>query len=422
MRPVPKNQLVDVYFLSKQLQDCHGAPIAIGNSGMRSLGIADLGKPDFGDAVVLKENDVPVFWCCGVTGVELVKKFSEVNNSDIFFTHSPGHMYVSDSKVERVISPTENPPFKIVEYFPGHYSVLSREVSRAINALDEYLTTHDPGNRGIQNFTVPDDFYKASLHLYSSNKKVLLTTGFPCNISQKVPYETDGLPGIQALARCLKGLGYEITVLVDAMAFSMSKNTFEACGESYNLVTLATAGDQEFDVILTSERTSRNNETKTYKTMRLLDMDEKFIDPIDDFIKTWKNKNPAQNLVISIGDGGNEFGMSKLENKFCTAVDSCDFLIGAGVSNWACYALCIAVQNLHNDDDCFRYVKQGLMEDRLKGDSFLDFDICRGHLIAHEKQGVRDGCKPDQVVSVDGMLFDEQHKFFIGELNAKFVV
>lgn len=422
LRPVPKHQLAEVYFLSKQLQDCHGAPIGIGYSGMKSLRIADLDNPDFGDSVVPEENDVPVFWCCGVTGVELVKKFSQINNSDTFFTHSPGHMYVSDLKVERVIPPTENPPFEIVEYFPGHYSVLSIETSSAINALDAYVTTHDPGNRGIQNFTVPGDFYKASLHLYSSSKRVLLTTGFPCNISQKVPYETDGLPGIQALAKCLKSLGYEVTVLVDELAFSLTKNTFETCSESYNIVTLQTVGDQEFDVILTSERTSRNKDSKTYKTMRLLEMDEKFIDPIDEFIKTWKNKAPMTNLVISIGDGGNEFGMGKLENEFCTAVDSCDFLIGAGVSNWACYALCIAIQNLYNDDDCHRYVNQGLTGKREKVSGFLDFGVCREHLTAHEKQGIRDGCKPDQLVSVDGMLFDQEHKCFIEKLNAEFVV
>jgi uncharacterized protein YcsI (UPF0317 family) len=27
----------------------------------------DLNRPDFGDAVVAEENDVPLFWACGVT-------------------------------------------------------------------------------------------------------------------------------------------------------------------------------------------------------------------------------------------------------------------------------------------------------------------------------------------------------------------
>lgn len=36
------------------------------------LGIQDLSKPDYGDPVHLHPGDIPVFWACGVTGVEAV--------------------------------------------------------------------------------------------------------------------------------------------------------------------------------------------------------------------------------------------------------------------------------------------------------------------------------------------------------------
>ena len=40
----------------------HGEPIAWGWEGMEELGIKDINKPDFGDAVTFREGEVPVFW------------------------------------------------------------------------------------------------------------------------------------------------------------------------------------------------------------------------------------------------------------------------------------------------------------------------------------------------------------------------
>lgn len=31
------------------------------------IGIADLSRPDYGEAVSLREGELPVFWACGVT-------------------------------------------------------------------------------------------------------------------------------------------------------------------------------------------------------------------------------------------------------------------------------------------------------------------------------------------------------------------
>lgn len=32
-----------------------------------AIGISDLGRPDYGDAVTVRPGEVPVFWACGVT-------------------------------------------------------------------------------------------------------------------------------------------------------------------------------------------------------------------------------------------------------------------------------------------------------------------------------------------------------------------
>ena len=58
----------------------------------KTLGIKDIGKPDWGDAPHFNPGDVPVFWACGVTpqAVALASKPS------FMLTHSPGHMFITD--------------------------------------------------------------------------------------------------------------------------------------------------------------------------------------------------------------------------------------------------------------------------------------------------------------------------------------
>lgn len=41
------------------------------------IGIKDLKKPDYGPEIKPEPGDVPVFWSCGVTGLEAVKSISE---------------------------------------------------------------------------------------------------------------------------------------------------------------------------------------------------------------------------------------------------------------------------------------------------------------------------------------------------------
>ena len=56
------------------------------------IGISNINKPDFGEPVEIKNNEVPVFWGCGVTpqSVALDAK------PEIMITHAPGHMFITD--------------------------------------------------------------------------------------------------------------------------------------------------------------------------------------------------------------------------------------------------------------------------------------------------------------------------------------
>jgi uncharacterized protein YcsI (UPF0317 family) len=44
------------------LRGITGEPIAWGWDAMKELGIKDIDKPDFGDAVTFREGEIPVFW------------------------------------------------------------------------------------------------------------------------------------------------------------------------------------------------------------------------------------------------------------------------------------------------------------------------------------------------------------------------
>ena len=64
-----------------------------GASGDPSLiGIADIAKPDYGDAVEILPGEIPVFWACGVTPQSVVAAVKP----EFCITHAPGHMLVTD--------------------------------------------------------------------------------------------------------------------------------------------------------------------------------------------------------------------------------------------------------------------------------------------------------------------------------------
>ncbi len=92
MRPVPKHQVIKAVTVTASMPKVHGAPIHIGNPN--DIGIADIEKPDFGDAVTIYPGETPVFWPCGVTPQSVV-----MNSKPPFvITHAPGHMLITDIK------------------------------------------------------------------------------------------------------------------------------------------------------------------------------------------------------------------------------------------------------------------------------------------------------------------------------------
>ena len=92
MRPMPADQAIRATSITASMPRVHGAPIHIGDPAV--IGISDINKPDFGDAVTIREGEIPVFWCCGVTPQSVVMSAKP----PIAISHAPGHMFITDVK------------------------------------------------------------------------------------------------------------------------------------------------------------------------------------------------------------------------------------------------------------------------------------------------------------------------------------
>jgi uncharacterized protein YcsI (UPF0317 family) len=92
MRPIRSRDVARVVEICARFPQAHGAPVHVGNP--RALGIADLARPDYGDPVEILDDEVPVFWGCGVTA-QWVAQRSAV---PLCITHAPGKMFVTDLK------------------------------------------------------------------------------------------------------------------------------------------------------------------------------------------------------------------------------------------------------------------------------------------------------------------------------------
>ncbi|WP_207945401.1 putative hydro-lyase [Actinomadura sp. 7K534] len=99
MRPVPAGQVADAVRVTSRYPAVHGAPVHIGDPA--ELGIADIGRPDFGDPVEIAAGDIPVFWACGVTPQAAVM----ASRPALAIGHAPGHMAITDARDGRYLVP-----------------------------------------------------------------------------------------------------------------------------------------------------------------------------------------------------------------------------------------------------------------------------------------------------------------------------
>jgi uncharacterized protein YcsI (UPF0317 family) len=92
MRPMKPADAIRAIQITTRFPSVHGAPVHIGKPEL--IGIKDLGRPDWGDAVPVHEDEIPVFWACGVTPQSVIMAV----RPDFCITHYPGGMLVTDRR------------------------------------------------------------------------------------------------------------------------------------------------------------------------------------------------------------------------------------------------------------------------------------------------------------------------------------
>jgi uncharacterized protein YcsI (UPF0317 family) len=90
MRPLAPAHAIRAVQVTSRLPAVHGAPVHLGFP--EAIGIADLGRPDYGDPVPVEEGELPVFWACGVTPQAVIA----AARPPFAVTHAPGCMLVTD--------------------------------------------------------------------------------------------------------------------------------------------------------------------------------------------------------------------------------------------------------------------------------------------------------------------------------------
>ena len=90
MRPMKAADAIRAIQVTSRFPNVHGAPVHVGDPAL--IGITDLSAPDYGDAVEVMADEIPVFWACGVTPqAALVQARPE-----FCITHAPGAMLITD--------------------------------------------------------------------------------------------------------------------------------------------------------------------------------------------------------------------------------------------------------------------------------------------------------------------------------------
>lgn len=90
MRPLKPADAIRAVQITTRFPSVHGAPVHVGFPA--SIGIADIAKPDYGDAVPIGADEMPVFWACGVTPQAVIAQV----RPEFCITHAPGSMLITD--------------------------------------------------------------------------------------------------------------------------------------------------------------------------------------------------------------------------------------------------------------------------------------------------------------------------------------
>jgi len=111
MRPLKPSDAIRAIQITSRFPSVHGAPVHTGDP--ESIGIADLGRTDYGDTVQIHGDELLVFWACGVNPQAVIAqaKLNQAKPSQakpsqakpsFCVTHAPGSMLITDLRNTRL--------------------------------------------------------------------------------------------------------------------------------------------------------------------------------------------------------------------------------------------------------------------------------------------------------------------------------
>jgi uncharacterized protein YcsI (UPF0317 family) len=92
MRPLTPADAIRAVQITTRFPSVHGAPVHLGKPEL--IGIRDLSNPDYGDPLPVNDDEIPVFWACGVTPQSVIA----TARPDFCITHYPAAMLVTDRR------------------------------------------------------------------------------------------------------------------------------------------------------------------------------------------------------------------------------------------------------------------------------------------------------------------------------------
>jgi uncharacterized protein YcsI (UPF0317 family) len=90
MRPFKPADAIRAIEITSRYPRVHGAPVHVGFPEL--IGIENLAKPWAGDPTEVRDDELPLFWACGITPQSVVLDAKP----SLCITHAPGHMLVTD--------------------------------------------------------------------------------------------------------------------------------------------------------------------------------------------------------------------------------------------------------------------------------------------------------------------------------------
>lgn len=90
MPPMTARHAIRAVEITSRFPHTHGSPVHLEDPVQ--IGIDDISKPHWGDVVRVEEDEIPVFWACGVTPQNAIR----MAKPEICITHKPGYMLVTD--------------------------------------------------------------------------------------------------------------------------------------------------------------------------------------------------------------------------------------------------------------------------------------------------------------------------------------